>query len=167
MIGTLGIAIKSKDYYCCIGMIIATSFTYYGRREASRSPYPIKLSVVSDRENKIVEDLRDFVDLNLGALARKEDIEVVLRNATMITQNKINELDRAMNETKELVELVIKRGENRDRAMNETKELVELAIKRGEKREQELKLQLEKEGRERKKEKFIFICMFLYIIFYK
>jgi hypothetical protein len=39
MIGTLGIAIKSKDYYCCIGMIIATSFTFYGRREASRSPY--------------------------------------------------------------------------------------------------------------------------------
>jgi hypothetical protein len=104
--------------------------------------------VVNDKENKIVivEDLRDFVDLNLGALARKEDIEVVLRNATMITQNKINELDRAMNETKELVELVIKRGE---------------------KREQELKLQLEKERRERKKENFIFICMFLYVIFYK
>ena len=75
--------------------------------------------MVNDKENKIVivEDLRDFVDLNLCALARKEDIEVVLCNATMITQKKINELDRAMNETKELVELVIKRGENREQEL--------------------------------------------------
>ena len=61
--------------------------------------------------------MRDFVDLNLCALARKEDIEVVLCNARMITQKKINELDRAMNETKELVELVIKRGENREQEL--------------------------------------------------
>ena len=65
---------------------------------------------------------------------------LVLCNATIITQKKINELDRAMNKL--------------DRAMNETKELVELVIKRGKNREQELKLQLEKERRERKKENF-------------
>ena len=76
MIGTLGIAIQSKNYYCCIGMVVAPSFTYYARRESTRSPHPIKLSIVNDKKkkNNIVKDLRDFVDLNLCTLVKKEGV---------------------------------------------------------------------------------------------
>ncbi|CAG8599759.1 2986_t:CDS:2, partial [Paraglomus occultum] len=58
--------------------------------EATRSPNPIKLSIVNDKKNNIVKDLRDFVDLNLCALAKKEGVDTVLHNATMTTQKRID-----------------------------------------------------------------------------
>ena len=68
------------------------------------STHPVKLSVVSDKENRIVKDLKDFINLNLRALSEKDGIEVVLRNAVVDTDKKIEEL-------KEQVEQALKRGE--------------------------------------------------------
>ena len=129
-------------------MVVAPSFTYYACRESARSPCPIKLSIVNDKKkkNNIVKDLRDFVDLNLCALVKKEGVDTVLRNATIITQKKIDELDRTV---------------------KETRELMELAIKRGEEREKELQMELLR----REKRDTLIICflafMLLYVIIYK
>ena len=73
-------------------------------------------------------------------------VDTVLRNATIITQKKIGELDRTV---------------------KEIRELMELAIKRGEEREKELQMEL---LRQKDRENFFFLIiflMFLYIIFLK
>ncbi|CAG8497873.1 5472_t:CDS:2 [Paraglomus brasilianum] len=41
-------------------------------KQETRSPHPVKLSVVDEEENKVVDDLRDFVALNLLKLVSKE-----------------------------------------------------------------------------------------------
>jgi len=81
----LGELKEKKTYHCCIGMVVAKSFTKFAYRQELKSPHPVKLSVVNEKENKLVEDLRDFVALNLHALAKEEGIEVVLRNTVMVS----------------------------------------------------------------------------------
>ena len=45
---------------------------HYILQQETRSPHPVKLSVVDEEENKVVDDLRDFVALNLLKLVSKE-----------------------------------------------------------------------------------------------
>ena len=74
-------------------MVVAKSFTIYARRQETKSPHPVKLSKVDEDENNLKKDLRDFVALNLHALADKEGIEVVLRNAVMVTNKRSSGCD--------------------------------------------------------------------------
>ena len=64
----------------------------------------VKLLVVDDNEeeNKLVENLKDFVDLNLCALVKKEGIEVVLHNMVVDTDKRIKELKEESKREKEL-----------------------------------------------------------------
>ncbi|CAG8639694.1 804_t:CDS:2, partial [Paraglomus occultum] len=66
----------------------------YADEEVAESPYLIKLTKVNEKENKIVKDLEDFVALNLHVLVEREGIEVVLCNAVMVTNKRIEELDK-------------------------------------------------------------------------
>jgi len=110
--GVLAELIKNKTYHCCIAMLVAKSFTGHAYKQETKSPHPVKLSVVNEQENiiNIVEDLNDFVALNLHALAEKEGIEVVLCNAVMVTNNKLEELEEKM-------KLVLKRGEEKEKEL--------------------------------------------------
>ena len=56
----------------------------------------------NEEENKLVENLKDFVDLNLCALVKKEGIEVVLHNMVVDTDKRIKELKEESKREKEL-----------------------------------------------------------------
>ena len=51
-------AIRKNKY--CIAIMVAPSFTSYADKEATESPYPIKLSKVNNKDNEIVKDLKDL-----------------------------------------------------------------------------------------------------------
>ncbi|CAG8569502.1 1970_t:CDS:1, partial [Paraglomus brasilianum] len=58
----------------------------------------------NDKEDEIVKDLEDFVALNLHNFVEKEGVGVVLCNAVMATDKKIEGL-------KEQIEQALKKGE--------------------------------------------------------
>ena len=95
-------------------MVVAKSFTKFAYRQETKSPHPVKLLVVDDNEeeNKLVENLKDFVDLNLCALVKKEGIEVVLHNSNVVV-----DMDKRIKELKEQVEQALKRGEEREKEL--------------------------------------------------
>jgi len=51
-------AIRKNKY--CIAIMLAPSFTSCADKEATESPYPIKLSKVNNKDNEIVKDLKDL-----------------------------------------------------------------------------------------------------------
>ena len=86
---------------------MAKSFSRFAYRQETRSSHTVKLSKINETENNLEKDLRDFVALNLHALVEKEGIEVVLRNAAMTTNKKIEELEENMR-------IILKREEERE-----------------------------------------------------
>ena len=85
-------------------MIVAKSFSRFAYRQETRSSHTVKLSKINETENNLEKDLRDFVALNI---VEKEDIEVVLPNAVMTTNKKMEELEENMR-------IILKGGEERE-----------------------------------------------------
>ena len=82
-------------------MVIAHEFTKKAYEEEPKFLHPIKLSKVDE----IIEDLTDFVALNLRALAEREGDAVVPHNATTDKIDELKEMVKVQQRRIEAVEL--------------------------------------------------------------